>query len=130
MKIPQYPSPAELLGQLEQFISELTFDLPCDMICGKMNIGSILKAAGLEFCDDYENDLERFLDYMEITREIDREKLFLFVNLRSYYPDADIQSFIDSAMGHEYLVLLVDSSAHSLLPNETRTTVDADLCEF
>lgn len=54
------------------------------MICGKMNIGSILKAAGLEFCDDYDSDLERFLDYMEITREIDRDKLFLFANLRSF----------------------------------------------
>lgn len=95
-----------------------------------MNIGSILKAAGLEFCDDYDSDLERFLDYMEITRELDRDKLFLFVNLRSFYPDAEIGAFIDSALGHEYHVLMVDSSARSLLPDECRTTVDADLCEF
>lgn len=124
------PLQAELLGKLEEFISELCFDLPCDMICSKISIGSILKAIGLEFCDDYENDLERFLDYMEITRELDREKLFLFINLRSYYPDADIQAFIASALGHEYRVLLVGSSARTLLPNENRITVDSDLCEF
>lgn len=118
------------MGSLENYIAELAFDLPCDLLCGKMNMGSILKAAGLEFCDDYDSDLERFLDYMEITRELERNKLFVFVNLRSFYPDADIQTFIDTAVGHEYCVLLVDSSAHTLLPNENRTTVDADLCEF
>lgn len=125
-----YARTVELLSNLECLFADLAFDLPCDVVCAKMNIGSILKAAGVEFCDDYENDLERLLDYMEIVRELDREKLFIFVNLRSYYPDEEICAFLDTAMRHEYRVLLVDSSDHSLLPNEIRTTVDADLCEF
>lgn len=120
----------ELLGNLECFISDLSFDLPCDVACAKMNIGSILKAVGLEISDDYDSDLERLLDYMAIVRELDREKLFIFVNLRSYYLDGEIQQFIATALSHEYRVLMVESSAHSLLPNENRTTVDADLCEF
>lgn len=125
-----YMQTVELLGNLEHFISNLCFDLPFDMICSKMSIGSILKAVGIEFSDDYDSDLERFLDYMEIVREIDREKLFIFVNLRSYFEDEEIQLFIASAIGHGYNVLMVDSTAYSLLPNENRTTIDMDLCEF
>lgn len=125
-----YVRTAELMGSLECLFADIAFDLPCDVVCAKMNIGSILKAAGVEFCDDYDNDLERLLDYMEIVRELDREKLFVFVNLRSYYPDEEIRAFISTALSHEYRVLMVESSAHSLLSNENRTTVDADLCEF
>ena len=125
-----YLRTAQLLGELEQFIQELSFDLPCDVFCAKMSIGSILRAVGIEIPDDYESDLERMLDYMELTRELERDKLFIFVNLRSYYADESVSVFLASIISHEYRVLLVDSAAKTVLPGEARVTVDPDLCEF
>ena len=125
-----YIRTSNLIGELEQFILNLSFDLPCDIFCGKMNIGSILHAVGIEIPDDYENDLERLLDYMELTRELDRNRLFIIVNLRSFYSDDDVSLFLQSVLQHEYKVLLVDSFARNILCNESRITVDMDLCEF
>lgn len=120
----------QLLGELEKYIHFLSFDLPCDIFCSKLNIGTVLKAVGVDIPDDYESDLDRLLDYMDLTRELERDKLFIFVNLRSYYDDAEIQCFFSSALSHEYQVLCVDSVSRELLPNEHRITVDNDLCEF
>lgn len=125
-----YARTARLTGELEQLIQELSFDLPCSIFCSKMGIGGILRAAGIQIADDYENDLERLLDYMELTRELDRDRLFIFVNLRSYYTDSELEAFFGSILAREYCVLLVDSQSRSHLSGEHRITVDSDLCEF
>jgi len=125
-----YLRTAELTGSMEQYIQELSLDLPCDIFCGKMSFGSIIHAVGIGIPDDYSNDLERMLDYMELSRELERDKLFIFVNLRSYYADEEIQSFLDSIISHEFRVFLVDSVSRERLPNELRITIDDDLCEF
>lgn len=76
-----YVKTAEMIGALEQYLAELSFDLPCGIVCDKLSIGGVIKAAGIGIADDYENDLERLLDYMELVRELERDKLFVFVNL-------------------------------------------------
>ncbi len=125
-----YLHTASMMGELEQYIHELSFELPCDILCCKMSIGSVLRAVGIEIPDDYTNDLERLLDYMELTRELERDKLFLLVNLRSWYSDEEVSKFLSSILTHEYHVLLVDSVSKARLFDEARVTIDADLCEF
>lgn len=125
-----YMKTASMLGKLERYLAELSFDLPCSIVCDKLSIGGVIKAAGIAISDDYGNDLERLLDYMELIRELERDKLFIFVNLRSYYSDDDISAFLDSVLQHAYQVLLIDGVSRKKLQNEQRTTIDMDLCEF
>jgi len=125
-----YLQTVSLMSRLEQYLLELSMDLPCDISCSKMNLGTLIRAVGVSLSDDYEDGLERFLDYMEYTRELEHDKLFVYVNLRSFYPDEEIFRFFSSCLSHEFNVFLVDSSSRSLLPNEERITVDNDLCEF
>lgn len=125
-----YLRTGKLLEEVEQYVQDLTFDLPCAVICSKMGISGVFRSAGIEIADDYTNDLERILDYMELTRELERDKLFVFVNLRSFYSDEDLAAFCASVLRHEFSVLLVDSAARGSVSGERRVTVDIDLCEF
>ena len=125
-----YCKTLERMGELERYLKELSFDLPCEVQCSKINISKVLRAVGIEIADDYENDPERMLDYMELTRELERDKLFLFVNLRSYYSDEEGFAFCKTVLEHELSILLVDSVSRDRLPNENRITIDMDLCEF
>lgn len=125
-----YVRTMRLLSEVEQFIQELSFDLPSTVSCDKIGIGGVFRSAGLGILDDYGNDLERILDYMKLTRELERDKLFVLVNLRSFYSDEEIAAFFQSILDHSLCVLLVDSVSKARLPLEKRITVDADLCEF
>ena len=127
---PYYTRTAELVSDTEKYIMELGSDLTPDLSCSKISFGGILRSSGIELPDDYENDLEKLLDYMEFVRELDRDKLFIIVNLRSYYGDEDIEKFMSSVIDHENKVLLVDSFSKDILSNESRVTIDNDLCEF
>lgn len=130
MNAQNYVRTMHLLGELEQYIQELFFDLPGTVVCDKLSISGVLRSAGIEILDDYGDSLERVLDYMELTRELERDKLFVLVNLRSFYRDEEIAAFFKSVLDHSLCVLLVDSVSKARLPLEKRVTVDADLCEF
>lgn len=130
MEEGNYLRTARLTGELEQYVMELAMDLPCGVWCSKMSFGGILRAVGVDIVDDHESDLERLLDYMELTRELEHERLFILVNLRSYYSDAEVEAFFASVLDHELLILPVDSVSRPRLKNERRVTVDEDLCEF
>lgn len=119
-----------LLNRLEEFVLKLTQDMTADIVCGKLSIGTVLKSIGISVNDDYDDPLERLLDYMELVREFDRDKLFIYVNLRAYFDDEELRPFLETVIAHEYNILLVDSFAGALLPYEDRLTVDNDLCEF
>ena len=48
----------------------------------------------------------------------------------SCFDDTLIEQFMKTAVSHEFHVLMLESNAYCILPNEKRTTIDTDLCEF
>lgn len=125
-----YMQTTELLCAAERLVMELADALPCDLVCKKLTFGNLLRGIGVELSEDDGELLETLLDYMELVREFDREKLFFLVNLRSWYPDDRIELFLQSVRGHGHRVMLIDSRDYPKLPSEGRLTIDSDLCEF
>jgi CRISPR type II-A-associated protein Csn2 len=119
-----------LLSDVERMVSELSFPFSCSLECTRLSVGAIWRAVGIEITEDYDDPLEKLLDYMELTREFDREKLFIFVNLRSYFPNDKVEIFLKSVIGHEFKVILIDGREYDKLEQEKRVTIDKDLCEF
>lgn len=125
-----YGRSVQLLSQVEQYLDDLAFSMDCDVTCGQCTIAGLLKAAGIALREDYADPMEQLLDYMELVRCYEREKLFVFVNLRSFFPDEAVSRFLQSALDHGFLLLLIDSQDHPRLPEEQRLVIDKDLCEI
>ena len=121
---------SELLSVLENYVDELAFELPGDIVCEKCSVTGILKGVGISLRDDYADPLERLIDLMELVREFDRDKLFVLVGLRSFFADGRVELLLKTVLEHSYRVLLLDSIAREKLPYEKRLTIDNDLCEF
>ena len=79
---------------------------------------------------DEKTALEKIFAYMELVRELDRDRLFIMVHMRSYFSDEDMERFVESVCLHDFKVLLLESNAYSRLKNTKRYIVDEDLCEF
>jgi len=125
-----YNKARELLQQIEQFMEEIALDYNCDLIYEKIDIGSIIKAVGIRLADDYDHPLERILDYMTLVREFEKDKLFVMVNMRSYFDDEAMKQFAETIEKQHFSVLLLESVEHLHLPNEQRYVIDKDLCEI
>lgn len=126
----RYMDTMAILSSVENLLSELSQFFPCGLSCTKLSIGAIWRAIGIEIAQDYDDPLEMILDYMDLVREFDRDKLFIFVNIRSYFPDEKVELFLETALGHGFQMLLIDSRDYDRLEAEKRVIIDKDLCEF
>ena len=81
----------QLLSEIEDYFNSMTMDLPCDVVFTKLNLGALVKALGIELRNDYHNLAEQVLDYLELVRVLERDKLLVFLNLRSFVSDTDLE---------------------------------------
>lgn len=106
----------------------MIFDI--EIQCDKISVAQVLKAAGIRIISEYDQLTENLYSYMQVVREFDGDKVFVFVNLRSFVKTRELQSFADTVLSHGYRVLLLDNYAHPKLFAEHRLIVDKDLCEI
>ena len=119
-----------LLAEIERYIYDVSFDFDVEIQCNKISIAQILKAAGIRIISEYDKLTEVLYSYMQLVREFDGDKVFAFVNLRSFVKADELQDFADTVLAHGYRVLLLDNHAYPSLAMEKRLIVDADLCEI
>lgn len=125
-----YETTGEILNLLERYVLRLSEDLPFEVDCQRLSIGPILKAVSPEIDEADKTPLEKIFSYMELSRELDRDKLFIMINMRTYFSDSEMETFAESVCLHEFKVLLLENYAQTRLKNTKRYTVDEDLCEF
>lgn len=124
-----YEKTMQLLRDTEVYLDDLAFGLPCNIVFSKLNVGAIIKGTAPEI--ESEGDLcEQVLDYFELVRELDRDKLFVTVNFRAYISDLEFSLFAKSVLTHGYRILMLESFSKEKIPFEDRLIIDEDLCEI
>ncbi len=125
-----YVKTGEILSELEAYIIHLAEDFSFEIDCQRIAIGPILRAVSPEIEENNKSTLEKVFEYMEMVRELDKERLFIMINMRTYFTDNEMKLFIESVCLHDFKLLLVESTAFNILPNTKRYVIDEDLCEF
>ena len=125
-----YLRSSELLSNLERYFMELCFDLVGNIAFPKLSIDNIIKASGPEIVDDYVLLSEKLIDYFELVREYDRNKIFILLNLRSFLSFEELESFTQEVLKRQFQIMLLDSRDYPVLKNEKRYLVDDSLCEI
>ena len=80
--------------------------------------------------EEYDSMPEKVIDYMELVRTFDRDKLFITVNMRAFMTDEEAELFLSTVLSYGYHMLMLESSAKPLLKSESRVIIDEDLCEI
>lgn len=120
----------EIFDQVKRFVSDCALELPQEIEVGKLSAGSLFKACGIALVEDDLSLMEKILVYMKLVRELLGERLFVFVNVRSFLDDATMDKLVDDIFGNKFQVLLVESTARKLLQGERRLLVDENFCEI
>lgn len=118
----------ELITLLESYLLDLSVELTGDIEFSKITWENIIKAAGVEFADNYDSLAEKILDYMELVREYDSEKMFITLNLRSYISDDEMNKFVNDVVARGYKLLMLENNEYPIIEHEKRYIIDADKC--
>lgn len=125
-----YEKTSQLLAEIERYMYEISFDFPCDILFSKLSVSSLVKSAGILLRDEYDGLAEKVIDYFELVREFDADKLFVTYNMRAVISDEETSEFMDTVLSHGFHVLMVENHEYSRLVQERRWIVDNDLCEI
>lgn len=125
-----YERTQKLMAEIETYINDLSLNFDTEIECQDVSFQQLLKAAELTVVDEYSRLVDRIYAYMELIREFEGDKLFVFVNLSSYIRKEQLQEFVNTVVGHSFRVLLIDSHDFERIEQENRLIVDCDLCEF
>lgn len=123
-----YMKTQQIVSEWERYLIDLSTGMVGNLNFSKALADTLIKSAGIEFEDMYESLAEKILDYFELVEEYDKKKLFIMVNLRSYLSDEEMKMFMRDVLARKIQVLLIESSERSVLDEEKRYIVDADLC--
>lgn len=126
----KYLETATFLQTAETYLNRLTEGFSTELIYSNLSAGALLKAVNIFVSEEDAGPLERIIDYMELTRELERDKLFIFTGMRSYFTDEELEPFLQNILAKEYQVLLIDGYSHKKFPFENRLIIDEDLCEI
>lgn len=118
------------MASLEKYLWSLTENLRGDIRFSKLGIGSIIKSVGMEFDEDYISLGEKIIDYMELVREYDKDRLFIMVNLRSFIDDDEAEALYDTILRKQFNVLMLENCEHTHIKRELYCIIDKDYCEI
>ena len=125
-----YLQSQELLSSIEKYFDDLGDAYGFSLDYSKMSMDAVIKAVSPRLAEDYSNALEAFIDYMDFINSIERDKLYVFINLRSFFNDTEIKSFIDTVALKGIRVLLIESIERNKIGSIRKLVIDSDLCEI
>ena len=106
MDAENYSKTLELLGRLENYVYELADEFDFEVDRKKVAGGPLIRARAPEIEETDKNTIEKIFSYMELIREIDRDRLFIMVNMRAYFDDYEMEFFLESVFLHDFRVFL------------------------
>jgi CRISPR type II-A-associated protein Csn2 len=90
----------------------------------------IIKLANVKIETEEMTMLENLVNYIGLLGELGVRDAFVFVNLKSYLPDRDIERLYEYAGYHKIRMLLIENVERSRLKTENVTVIDVDKCIF
>lgn len=125
-----YEETMKLLCEIEKYLDIISHDYSITPSFNKSTVSSLIKSVGIFIEEDQNNIAEKMIDYMEIVREFDGEKIFVTAGMRSYISNELAERFMKTVLDHGYKILMIESVTDKISQYEKRLTIDQDLCEF
>lgn len=120
----------QLLASIEQYMEMLRENYDIDLNYDKITIAQLLKTVGITINMSSDKPLEILYSYMKLVREFVGEKIFVFVNLRSFVSAHDFREFVRTITYHGYQVVFFENKEYPRVQDENRIIIDYDLCEI
>lgn len=126
-----YTKKVELESVIANITDELIYRSRFSLKAGEINYQNLFKAIEIEF--DYEKNsvLERLIEYIKVTSELLKTKVYIIVNLDSFLSEEELVELEKFLLYNDVKVLALQNTIRrEVKPSENLRIVDKDLCEI
>ena len=96
----------------------------------EFELTAIFKAVGIKHELVGEDYFENLIRYIKIIVQVLGIKVVVFVNIRSYLSDEQMDQLLKEAFYQEIQILLIENQERSCLKDTFRYIIDKDQCEI
>ena len=118
---------AALQGYIFQLENVCGYDIEIDTA---VDIQVLFKALGVRLEGGEYNFSKKIAQYMKIMAELMGKKLLVFVNIRSYLEDEQIQELMKNAVYNEISLLFIENVQRDFAGMKNYYIIDKDGCEI
>lgn len=105
-------------------------DFEFEVSADDFTMDSVAKAISIHIVGDEDDFVELLTDYVSMMAELANIKLFVFVNLRSFISNTDLERFRHNLNNHQIDILMLENTSREPLQDTPRLIVDSDACEI
>lgn len=118
------------LRNIKDIINNLAFDMNLEIEASRLVPEDLIKIAGITLKEGSNSAIEKVIDYMSLVRRYEKNKLFVFVNMNSYFSSEELATFLKEVLQMDLDVILINSYSFPSSAEIRRIIVDKDLCEI
>jgi len=127
-----YLDTINLKATISKFIisleEDLTFDIDYEQ---EFSMVSLFKASNVKIYTENSSIIENIIEYIKVIEELINDKLFIFINLKSFLSNDDIQELYKFVCYNKTNILLLENKKYNKeFPEEKVIIIDNDLCEI
>ncbi len=120
---------AQLNGNIVSYIENLTQNVQYQLDMGlELDVTALLKAYNVRIQTEHETLTESIIEYLRVLQQICNIHFFLFVNLKQYVTEQEIQEIYEYSFYNKIELFLLEGNYKTPLPNEKNWIFDRDLC--
>lgn len=126
-----YPKTMEILSNINSYSSSLSSDFDVPLEWEEPTSADLLKLIGYSVKTEYEDDLEKVLEYMNVMHDLCGIDDFVFISLFGYFSQKEIDSIVFDSQGNKHNLLFIEPRQPETLPANTKLIIiDNDGCEI
>ena len=119
---------SRIIRYIDLIINESDYPLEYNI---DFNISDLFKITGIKFDISYENTLEKICDYMDVSSRFLGKKIFVFVNIRTFFEKEEIIELYNFAKYNKIFIIMIENEiSYKIDEYENVFILDKDLCEI
>lgn len=121
----------ELYSKINETISNIIFESGNDIVFDDINdISQLLKLYNVRPDSEDLSLAEKILSYMNLCEKYLGKKLFVFLNIHSYFSKGEMELLFQDFIYRKFNVLLIERYDYQTVKGESKRILDRDLCEI
>lgn len=126
-----YEDTMELVSRIEAYSELLQSDFPFNVCHHDIDPVNLIKVMNFELQTDYENEIEKIMEYVNLMHDICGIDSFVFASLSSYFNCDALNVFIKECISNKHNLLFIErSDLGQVLYNTRKIIIDKDACEI
>lgn len=121
----------EILSKIEEFAIELESDSWINLTHSSYTSEGLVKFLNLEIQEDYENEIEKILEYMNVMHNVCGIETFVFLSMFGLFDSEELKVLIEESSLNKHNLIFWESVEPDCVPlGVKKIIIDKDFCQI